>query len=228
MPANPSRTKLPFDVSAATLLRSPNTFAPLVGNSTLTGISLSELRTAYWSNFEIPHGVMRVGVVVQSIFLTGVDTYALSLVVDDLAAMSDAPVTVAGPWNILTNGYYEFDVDSKSIPQLHTVHTGPGKFMAVKSAVTGANIAITGVVIAGAPGRARVTVASTTGFINGQVLTISGVVGSVEINGTFAVTVFDATHFDILAVTAVTAYVSGGIIAPQLNFGAWIGKSTDA
>lgn len=224
MPANPSRTKLPFDVSAATLLRSPNA-VPVTATAIATSISLSELRTAYWHNFEIPHGVMRIGVTVSDGLFQG-STYALALLVDDVAAMNNSPTTVAGPWNILTPGYYEFDVDSKSIPQLDTVHVGPGKFIASQVTVAGTPVAITSTANNGG-GKVRLLLASTAGFATGQIRTISGVATGTEANGTFPITVVDATHIDLLTVTFV-AGGTGGQFNPQISYGAWIGKCTDA
>src|SRR5256885_615549 len=117
MAVNPSRTKLAFDKSALTLLRDPAAAAINTATTTSeTGISLKELRSAYWHNFEIPHGVMRVGVVVMT--YTG-GTATLNIQVDDTANFSDSPVTIASfvlPSAVV--GFYEFDIDSKSIPQL--------------------------------------------------------------------------------------------------------------
>lgn len=61
---------------------------------------------------------------------------------------------------------------------------------------------------------AVVTVASTSGMHNGNIATISGVVGMVEINGLYSpITVIDGTHIALDNINSVgfTAYSSGGI-----------------
>lgn len=225
MAVNPSRTKMPFDKSAATLLRDPAATARSA-SAIDTSISLSELRTAYWHNFEIPHGVMRIGCAVSDGQFQG-STYTIAIIVDDVAAMNNSPTTVGGAWPITSVGFYEFDIDSKSIPQLDTVHAGVGKFIATSLVVAGTPVAITGAVNNGS-GKVRLTVVSTAGFVTGQTRTISGIVGTVEANTTTTITVVSATQIDLLLITFTNAYTSGGTFSAQISFGAWIGKSTDA
>lgn len=62
-------------------------------------------------------------------------------------------------------------------------------------------------------GLVEITTTAAHGLTTGWVVTISGVVGTTEANGTFPVTVVDATHFTI-PVTFVNAYVSGGSVQP--------------
>ena len=59
-------------------------------------------------------------------------------------------------------------------------------------------------------GLIRLTVNSTTGMISGMNMTVTGVTGTVEANGTWAIVVIDPTHVDLLYSTFVHAYVSGG------------------
>lgn len=134
MAVNPSRTKMTIDVAAGVLLRSPGAAAlsASAATTTETGISLSALRTAYWHNQEIPHGVFRVGVDVL-LFGGTTPTLILNLLVSDVLAMT-SPVTIAS-YTILGVGYVEFDVDSKSIPQLSATLTT--KFMAIQAITTG-------------------------------------------------------------------------------------------
>lgn len=61
-------------------------------------------------------------------------------------------------------------------------------------------------------GLIRITVASTTGFATGNKKTVSGVVGTVEANNYWTITVIDATHIDLQGSTFTNAYVSGGTI----------------
>jgi len=74
-----------------------------------------------------------------------------------------------------------------------------------------ATTAITGVTIVG--GFADVVYTAQTPHVlaTGDVVTIAGVVGATEVNGTWKITVIDATHFTV-PVTSITAYVSGGTV----------------
>lgn len=61
-------------------------------------------------------------------------------------------------------------------------------------------------------GLVRLTVASSATFATGQSKTVSDVLGTTEANGTFIITVVDATHIDLQGSAFVNAYVSGGTI----------------
>lgn len=67
-------------------------------------------------------------------------------------------------------------------------------------------------------GLIRIEVASTSGMTEGEYRTISGVTGTTEANGTWLITIIDATHFDLVEDEAgdpsafSNAYVSGGIV----------------
>lgn len=135
MAINASRTKMSFDKSAQVLLRDPAAAAITTATTTTpaAGVSLAVLRTAYWHNQEIPQGVFRVGVDVSSFGLVGTTTVVFNLIVSDVVAMS-SPTTI-GTMTIFNVGYYEFDVDSKTVQAL-TGATATTKFITV-SAVTG-------------------------------------------------------------------------------------------
>src|SRR5262249_46169016 len=66
-------------------------------------------------------------------------------------------------------------------------------------------------------GAVRLTVASTASLATGQIRTIAGVVGTTEANGTWAITVADATHLDLQGSTFVHPYVSGGLVGGVLD-----------
>ena len=66
-------------------------------------------------------------------------------------------------------------------------------------------------------GKVRLTVSSTTGWSTGDIKDISGIVGTTEANGTFAITVVDGTHIDLTSVTYSNAYVSGGYVAGSVD-----------
>lgn len=64
---------------------------------------------------------------------------------------------------------------------------------------------------AGAAGKVRITSAGPHLFSTADVVVVSDVVGTTEANGTWTITVIDATHFDLDGSTFANAYVSGGI-----------------
>ena len=66
-------------------------------------------------------------------------------------------------------------------------------------------------------GAIRIAVASTASLASGQVRTISGVTGTAEANGTWAIAVVDATHFDLQGSTFAHAYTSGGLVGGILD-----------
>jgi hypothetical protein len=61
-------------------------------------------------------------------------------------------------------------------------------------------------------GLIRLTVGSTSTFATSQVKTVSDVVGTTEANGTWTITVVDATHIDLQGSTFTNGYASGGTI----------------
>lgn len=78
-------------------------------------------------------------------------------------------------------------------------------------------VAITGAASNGA-GLIRLTVASTATLSTGQIISVSGVTGTVEANGEhWKITVLDSTHLDLVASAFTNAYVSGGIIGGSLD-----------
>lgn len=66
-------------------------------------------------------------------------------------------------------------------------------------------------------GKVRLTVSSTTGWTTGDIKDISGIVGTTEANGTFAITVINGTTIDLTTVTYSNAYVSGGYVAGSID-----------
>ncbi len=68
------------------------------------------------------------------------------------------------------------------------------------------------VVSAASPPQVRLTVASTTGMTTGDVRTVFGIVGTTEANGTWTITVIDATHIDLQGTTFANLYTSGGSV----------------
>jgi hypothetical protein len=62
----------------------------------------------------------------------------------------------------------------------------------------------------GTAGRVRLSVNSTLRAHTGDICNISGILGTVEANGSFPITVIDDTHFELQGSTFVNVYISGG------------------
>ena len=82
--------------------------------------------------------------------------------------------------------------------------------------LVGSTLSITAITNAN-PG--QITTATNHGYSNGQVAEASGIVGMTELNGVpFTVTVVDEKNFTIgINTTGYTAYVSGGVLTPNLK-----------
>jgi hypothetical protein len=78
------------------------------------------------------------------------------------------------------------------------------------------SVAISGAADNGS-GLIRLTVASTSGWTTGDSKTVSAVTGTTEANGTWIITVVDATHIDLQDSTFANAYVSGGIVGGSID-----------
>ncbi len=92
----------------------------------------------------------------------------------------------------------------------------PGLTLEGLDAIAPGALTITGAADNGAT-LIRITVASTATLTTGQSKTISGVVGTTEANGTWIITVIDATHFDLQGSLFANAYVSGGVVGGDLD-----------
>jgi hypothetical protein len=71
------------------------------------------------------------------------------------------------------------------------------------------SIAVTGAANNGV-GLVRLTITSTTGFSTGDIRVVQNVAGTTEANGTWTITVIDATHIDLQGTAFVNTYISGG------------------
>lgn len=81
----------------------------------------------------------------------------------------------------------------------------------------GTFFAITGTA-SGTGGRVKITLglgATTNQLVNGAMYRIEQVQGTVEANGTWAISIIDGTHLELIGSTFVNAYVAAG--APQLD-----------
>lgn len=59
-------------------------------------------------------------------------------------------------------------------------------------------------------GLIRLTLTNTTDLVTGNTLTVAGVLGTTEANGTWVITVIDGTHVDLVGSAFVHAWTSGG------------------
>lgn len=78
------------------------------------------------------------------------------------------------------------------------------------------------IVSVASPPQVRLTVSSTTGMTTGDTRTVFGVGGTTEANGTWVITVIDATHIDLQGTTFANLYTSGGAVN-----GRWDGTNTN-
>jgi hypothetical protein len=83
--------------------------------------------------------------------------------------------------------------------------------LAGKSKTIQANTTVTA--MASAAGLVKVTTTGAHGLETGDIVQLSGTVGTVEANVQWIVTVIDTTHFTLNNSTFVNAYVSGGMVA---------------
>lgn len=144
MGANASRVNQLLDTLAAVTLRAAGS-AAVTSTGTNTAISLNELRTAYWHNYEIPHGKMVVGYVISAcVSDDGDETYTLAIKVDDTSGLSDSPVTV-DIFTVVrgTTGFFTRIVDCKDIPGLDSDHSGSGKWIGVTHTLGGTSPSLT-------------------------------------------------------------------------------------
>lgn len=81
----------------------------------------------------------------------------------------------------------------------------------IGSALTSTQIAsLSGGTATYAAGKIRLTVSSTTGLTNGNVVNVIGIAGTTEANGVWSVFVVDGTHVDLISSVFTNAYTSGG------------------
>lgn len=92
----------------------------------------------------------------------------------------------------------------------------PGLTLEALDAIAPGALTITGAANNGS-GLIRITVASTASLTTGDSKTISGVLGTTEANGTWTITVVNATHFDLQGSTFANAYVSGGVVGGSVD-----------
>lgn len=115
-------------------------------------------------------------------------------------------------YNYVLQKWFSLRVSGQYIATL----ASPGLTMENLDAIAPGSQAITGAADNGS-GEIRLTVGSTSGWTTGDYKTISGVTGTTEANGTWPITVVDATHIDLDGSTFTNAYVSGGLVGGNLD-----------
>ena len=83
-------------------------------------------------------------------------------------------------------------------------------------------------------GQVVLTTGSTAAFATGDIAVVTGLVGTTEGNGTWALTVVDGTHVALIGSVFVNTYVSGGTVTRSVNCaaifnaaGVWLGATAD-
>ena len=88
--------------------------------------------------------------------------------------------------------------------------------------------------VAGTGGVVRLTTGSTASWATGDIAVVTGLVGTTEGNGTWALTVVDGTHVELIGSVFVNTYVSGGTVTRSVNTvaiydsaGNWVAAAAD-
>lgn len=84
-------------------------------------------------------------------------------------------------------------------------------FLTITASMIGPTVAVAN--CTSSAGLIEVQVASATGLLTGASVTLSNVLGTVEANGTWVITVVDATHFTLNGSTFTNTYVGGGTVS---------------
>lgn len=131
MGVNASRTKVQYDVEPKVLLRNIKDGAETPSGSSVweAGVTLDELRKAYWHNNEIPAGTFQIAVNVTAVNLS-TNVYDIVLQVDDVVGFNNNPVAV-GSVRVTGPGTYYIDVDAQTIPLVDPDKDGTGKYLRV-------------------------------------------------------------------------------------------------
>jgi hypothetical protein len=76
-------------------------------------------------------------------------------------------------------------------------------------------------------GLIEIQTVSANAFITGNTVTIAGVTGTTEANGTWVITKIDTTHFTLNGSAFVNAYVSGGVIQGTPVFASFASNASE-
>ena len=128
--------------------------------------------------------------------------------VEQFGAKCDGGVSQTG--TLASNAVVTDTTPSSILPIARQLFTWVGQGATVGGGITSITQSASG----SAP---LITTASAHNLTTGQLVTISGVVGSVEINAQWLVLILSSTTFSVwLDSTGISSYVSGGTISPQV------------
>ena len=82
-------------------------------------------------------------------------------------------------------------------------------------------VVVTGAASNGGPNLIRLTMTTTVGLTTGMTITVGGIVGTVEANGTWEITVISGTTLDLQGSAFVNNWVSGGNVSLTYSFDKW-------
>lgn len=112
-----------------------------------------------------------------------------------------------------TNNPFRFRLESgpvEKFPVGARVGRADFNFVTGVGFTVGARVSTVSGAVAGTAGRIRLTVNSTAFYDNNDVVTVAGVGGTTEANGTWPILLIDSTHIELQGSTFTNAYTSGG------------------
>ena len=121
----------------------------------------------------------------------------------------DVPQWNANLWAGTASGTDQYTVGPAT--DTPVAYTDGESFQATFTNASAIGLSITGAASNGGPNLIRIA-ASTSTLSNGQNVLVSGVNGTVEANGKWAITVIDGSHFDLQGSTFVHAYTNSGTV----------------
>jgi hypothetical protein len=122
-------------------------------------------------------------------------------------ATVNAAVAAAGLWSLRNLGEGAASTATLMLASVDTMDLPD----VISDIITG-NHVVSGAADNGV-GLVRITTSLAHYFYTGDVVTISGVTGTTEANGTWTVTVYDSTHFDLVGSTFAHVYSANGTTA---------------
>lgn len=192
-----------------------STSAPYMITSTVTsnaGVSCNNTLSFVGNNFESNTAyAARIRLSLAAISPNGAaNAYSyIALTAQALLAAQTPSVTLDG--GAITKVLAQGDPQS-GVVKVTLANANPASNVNGANVVEGAtNLAVTGAANNGI-GAIRLAVSSTTGLNNNDWATVSMVLGTIEANGTWQITVIDMTHVDLQGSTFTNTYVSGGSV----------------
>ncbi|MGD9724518.1 MAG: hypothetical protein AB7U76_25035 [Pirellulales bacterium] len=129
-----------------------------------------------------------------------------------MASASTSGFDAALVFNYVLNKWSPVTIEGEYVASL----SRPGLTLENMDALAPGALTITGAADNGS-GKIRITVAHTSSLTTGDYKTISGVAGTTEANGTWAITVINGTTFDLDGSTFANTYTSGGVVGGSMD-----------